>query len=158
MCQPVTFEAERYSLANKEAIIQSNQMTEEQKVTALLMCIAQEKKVEFTRAIQPQGLSLVQLSLLHVLDWGPAEGLTVNQLKSAMIDESPNVSRALNKLVDAGYAEKRRDQPDQRIVHIVITDAGRHAHKDADQNMLAIDSLPLSDREITQLYQLLKKL
>ncbi len=143
-------------MANKAAILQSD-MTVEQKALALLLCVAQEKKAEITRLIRDTGLSILQLNLLHALDKGPEGGLTVNQLKGLMADESPNVSRALNKLVDSGYVTKHRSENDQRIVHIRITPSGARAHLDADSRLLTLPS-PLTEQDSEQLFRLLQKL
>ena len=143
-------------MANKELIIDSDLSTEH-KVLALLACIAQEQKVEMSRRIKHTELSLLQLQLLHTLATVPTGCLTVNQLKQAMIDDSSNVSRALNKLMDKGYIVKERSREDQRTVFITITPAGHQAHEDADKELLTM-SLGLSDDELSQLYGLLLKL
>ena len=143
-------------MANKELITESDLSTEH-KVLALLACIAQEQKVEMSRLIKHTELSLLQLQLLHTLSTVPTGCLTVNQLKQAMIDDSSNVSRALNKLMDKGYIVKERSLEDQRTVFITITPAGHQAHEDADKELLTM-SLGLSDGELEQLYGLLLKL
>lgn len=144
-------------MANKDLIIRSDVMTVEQKVMGLIGCIAQEGKVEMERRIAPLNLSPLQLSILHALDWGPDGGMTVGQLKSVMLDESPNMSRTLNKMVDAGLVAKRRSTEDQRIVHITITDAGRQMHKTADSELTGM-STGLAETDLQQLYRLLQKL
>lgn len=143
-------------MANKQLIINS-EIDTEQKVLGLLACIAQEQKVEMTRLLKPTELSMVQLMLLHALDFAPDHTLTVNQLKQTMVDESPNVSRALNKLVDKEYVTKKRCEKDQRTVFITATEKGLQAHRDGDKALMTM-SVNLSNDEITQLYGLLKKL
>jgi len=143
-------------MANKDLIVNSG-MTKEQKVIGLLVCTGQELKVELERRITPQGLSLLQLNILDVLDHAPEQQLTVNELKTMMIDESPNVSRTLNKLVDAGLVVKERSTSDQRIVYVSITRAGIEKHQMADEEVLSV-SLGLSEKEQDKLYDLLLKL
>ncbi|KAA8681266.1 MarR family winged helix-turn-helix transcriptional regulator [Vibrio gigantis] len=143
-------------MANKQAIINSD-LDVSQKVIGLIACIGQEMKSEMTRKLKPTGLSLIQLEILHVLSKAPEKYLTVNQIKKLMTDESPNVSRALNKLMDAALIEKRRDSQDQRVVYIHITEVGEQAHIDADQQLLSV-SLDFSPGDAEKLYELLKKL
>lgn len=143
-------------MANKELILGAD-MPLEQKASALLLCVAQELKSAMTRQIQTQGLSLLQLELLHALSYADKSTLTVNELKGAIVDDSPNVSRTLNKLVDAGYVEKQRSAADQRVVNIVITDDGRRAHREADAQLLKL-SLGLSKKDLETLFRLLSKL
>ena len=123
----------------------------------LLACVAQEQKAEMTRLLKPTDLSMVQLMLLHSLSHSPDKTLTVNQLKQTMVDESPNVSRALNKLSDKGYITKTRSTEDQRTVYISITDAGEQAHIEGDSHLMTM-SLDLPKEELEQLYKILSKL
>lgn len=143
-------------MANKNLIVNSDMMLE-QKVLALLGCIAQEYKAEMQRLINPLKLSLLQLNILHTLDKSPNGSLTVNQLKSAMFDQNPNVSRTLNKLVENDLISKERSNEDQRTVFISITQSGRNAHRAADKQLLTFSS-GLSEKDLEQLYTLLLKL
>lgn len=146
-------------LANKQAIIDS-ELHVHSKVIALVTCIGQEYKSEMTRRIAPMNISIIQLNILHTLSFAPDRCLTVNQIKQVMIDDSPNVSRALNKLMDANFIEKQRSSEDQRVVHIHLTDEGQRVHLEADALLIEGD-VPLnnlSEQEVEQLYGLLKKL
>ncbi|WP_417348639.1 MarR family winged helix-turn-helix transcriptional regulator [Ferrimonas sp.] len=80
----------------------------------------------------------------------------VNQLKAAMFEESSNVSRALYKLVDAGFVHKGRNDEDQRVVHIQITATGSKAHREADQALMGA-SFGLNSAEEELLFSLLAK-
>ncbi|WP_054784389.1 transcriptional regulator, SarA/Rot family [Pseudovibrio denitrificans] len=144
-------------LANKDIIINSD-MEIEHKAMALLMCAAQERKAEMERLISGQNLSLLQLTILHGLDKSPTGVMTVGQLKSIMIDDSPNVSRTLNKLVAQGYITKERSEEDQRTVFISITEDGRAAHRSADEELLKMGPSSLSKDDYEKLYELLLKL
>ena len=144
-------------MANKQAIIDANISTEG-KIIGLITCIGQEYKSEMARQLAPMNISMTQLNILHTLSFSPNHCLTVNQIKQAMIDDSPNVSRALNKLMESGFIEKQRNDKDQRIVHIHITEAGLETHINADKQLLGIRVNGLTDSEMTQLYELIKKI
>ena len=143
-------------MANKQAIIDS-ELDIPQKTMALIVCLGQEIKTEMTRKLKATGLSLIQLDILHALANSREKSLTVNQIKELMIDESPNVSRALNKLMDSGFIEKRRDIKDQRIVYIHITREGEKAHVDADKDLLTLKP-SINSEDATKLFELLKNL
>lgn len=143
-------------MANENLIVDSD-LGVEQKVMGLLACLAREQKARIDRLIGETKLSLLQLQLLHALSNAPEGTLTVTQLKSAMLDENPNVSRTLNKLVLMGFVTKRRRHEDQRRVLVSITEAGEHAHVAADERLLGM-STGLSEGELQQLYELLLKL
>ncbi len=144
------------NMANKDLIINSD-IDLDQKVLGLLMCTAQEQTAKMIRSIRHMNLSLTQVQILHVLSNSPSGQLTVNQIKSFMVDESPNVSRSLNKLMENGYILKERSSEDQRVVYITVTDEGRQAHRDADKELVKV-SLDLSDEELKTLYEILKKI
>lgn len=144
-------------VANKSLVIHSTEMTLEQKVIALLLCIAQEKKVEIERALDGAVQSLLQLNLLHALDRAPERRMTVGQLKDVMVDESPNVSRTVGKLADLGLVEKDRSPEDQRTVHVTLTPQGARAHEEGDARLLDL-STGLGEAELKRLFDLLVKL
>ncbi|MCT4646271.1 MAG: MarR family transcriptional regulator [Carboxylicivirga sp.] len=97
------------------------------------------------------------MNILHILDYAPKEGLTVNQIKQSMVEDSPNISRALNKLMEKKLVLKRRDKQDQRIVHITITDKGRALHHEADALLLKAMNVSLTDEDADRLYEVLSK-
>lgn len=144
-------------MANKDIVINSA-YTPEIKSYALIRCIAHEIEATAARTLKNYGLSETQLSILDALDNSGA-AMTVNQIKAAMIDESPNVSRSLNKLMENGLIVKQRDFKDQRVVKIRLTDEGRNRHREADRALLKETAkAALSAEEFDTLYALLQKL
>lgn len=143
-------------MAKKHLVTQSSLSTEN-KVMLLIGCIAQELKVEIEQSLAPIGLTPPQSAILHALDWGPETGMTVGELTTVMIEENPNVSRTLNRLVELGHIAKLRNEVDQRVVRITITEQGRRAHKDGDKETEGI-GLKLGDTDLNTLYRILKKI
>lgn len=144
------------NMANKQLIIDAPGEIK-QKALGLLLCSAQEKNSEINRALKPYDISFLQSNILHILDYSPTGSLTVNQIKKFMVDDTPNVSRSLNKLMDKGYIVKERSLEDQRVVHIVITDSGREVHKKADIALENVFTLDISDEDAQTLYDILCK-
>jgi DNA-binding MarR family transcriptional regulator len=144
-------------MSNRSLVIEAHDLTFDQKVIALLMCVAQEKKVEIERAIEGTVQSFLQLKLLHSLAEAPEGRLTVGQLRSLMVERTANVSRTLNKLAELGLIEKVRSTVDQRTVYVSITEAGRVAHEEGDASLLDL-STGLEPGELKQLFDLLVKL
>lgn len=144
-------------MANKDLIVNNPDMSLDQKLMALLACIAQEKQAEIDRLLAASNLSLLQLNLLHTLAKSASGQLTVNQLKSAMVGDNPNVSRTLNKMVEQGLVTKTRSEEDQRTVHIAITDDGHRLHNEGDRSLMGVGS-GLSQKDQRALFELLLKL
>ena len=82
---------------------------------------------------------------------------SADQLRKTLIDDSPNVSRMLNKMVDKGLVRKERQLDDQRIVYISLTEKGRQLHHQADQRITG-HNLKLSPKECKTLIELLMKI
>jgi len=120
-------------MANKKLIIDSD-INLDSKTILLLLCTAQELNADITRTLKQFNLSFIQLQILHALAESDSGELTVNQIKSAMVDESPNVSRALNKLMKSKFIRKVRNMVDQRVVYVKITEEGKKVHLNADKS------------------------
>ena len=145
-------------MANKELVINNPDATLEQKALGLLMCTAQDFNAAIARILAPLGVSYLQVHILHVLSKVPTKELTVNQIKKFMIDDSSNLSRVLNKLMDKKLIVKTRSDVDQRVVYIRINDAGEKMHNDADNLLLKSSKLNLTEDEIQKLYDILVKI
>jgi len=143
-------------MANKAAIIES-ELGLEQKVIALMACIVQELKSSHERKISSLNVSGLQLKLLEALDGSLGGTLTVGQLKAKMPDDFSNVSRTINKLTKMSLATKKRSAEDQRVVHVTITVFGRQVCRTAQASGENV-TISLSDGDLKQLYELLKKI
>jgi MarR family transcriptional regulator, organic hydroperoxide resistance regulator len=142
-------------VANKRKVYNSDFPLRD-KAAVLIGCTAQEIANFVERALKEFDLSRAQLNVLHFLDTEATGPLTVNQLRELLIDDSPNVSRVLNKMVDKGLVQKERQSDDQRVVHISLTEKGRRLHKQADQKITG-HNIKLSPKECQQLIALLMK-
>ncbi len=70
------------------------------------------------------GLSPKELVMLHAFEGGAAHP---HELKDRTGVAAPLITRALDRLVEAGYVERRPDTVDRRRVVVVVTEAGREA-------------------------------
>ena len=143
-------------MANKQKVYEANFPLRD-KAAVLVGCTAQDVANFVKRALKEFGISREQLSVLHYLDTAVVDKMTVNELRETLIDDSPNVSRILNKMVDKGLVRKERQSDDQRVVHISLTEKGRQLHKQADQK-IAGHNLKLSPKECQTLIALLMKI
>jgi DNA-binding MarR family transcriptional regulator len=143
-------------VANKQKVYESNFPLRD-KAAVLVGCTAREIDNFVERALKEFGISRAQLSVLHYLDTEAVEWMTVNRLREVLVDDSPNVSRMLNKMVDKGLVRKERQSNDQRVVRIALTEKGRKLHQQADQKILG-HNLRLSPKECQTLIELLMKI
>ncbi len=145
-------------MAKRNTILESS-CPIENKIYGLIRCIAHEMEAETAKSLKQYGLSNTQLSILEALDnCGRNEILTVNQIKDTLLDESPNVSRSLKRLMEKKWIEKEQDVLDKRVVRIKITKAGIKVHRDAALAIVKKKEEPsLSIEETKILYDLLLK-
>lgn len=143
-------------MANKQKVYKSDFPIRD-KAAVLIGCTAQEIANFVERTLKEFDLSRAQLGVLHFLDTATRDKMTVNELRETLIDDSPNVSRILNKMMDKGLVRKERQSDDQRVVHITLTEKGRQLHEQADEKITG-HNVKLSPKECQQLIELLMKI
>lgn len=69
------------------------------------------------------GLSMPQYNILRILR-GAKKSISVNDVKSRMVEKSPNTTRLMDKLFDKKLIERVRCENDRRVVYVEISEAG----------------------------------
>ena len=142
-------------MANKHKVYRANFPLRD-KAAVLLGCTAQEIANFVERELKEFDISREQLSVIHYLDTAEVDKMTVNELRETLIDDKPNVSRILNKMVEKGLVRKERQTDDQRVVYVSLTEKGRKLHKQADEKITG-HNVRLSPKECQTLIELLMK-
>lgn len=80
-------------------------------------------------------LTMPQFNILRILR-GAGNGvyLTVNTIKSRMVEISPNTTRLMDKLLEKKLIERERSTNDKRIVNVCITEAGMSLLSEIDSH------------------------
>ncbi len=74
--------------------------------------------------LKPYGLSIQQYNILRILRGAKGELMTVHDIKSRMIDKSPNVTRLIDKLLVKKLITRDRCESDRRVVWVGISEKG----------------------------------
>ncbi|WP_223247245.1 MarR family winged helix-turn-helix transcriptional regulator [Sulfuriferula sp. AH1] len=115
---------------------------------------------QHTQWVEAQcGISGAQLWVLYELAAQP--GMRVSELANALAIKRSTASNLLDKIAQRGLIRRERGSPDQRAVHLYLTDAGVAVMTKAPQPAqgILIDSLSrLSPDELAALDQDLSKL
>lgn len=143
-------------MADKDKIYRSA-LPVQDKAAFLIICSAQDLLNKIGRITNEFGISLTQLQILDILDTLSKERVTVNTIRELMVDDSPNVSRSINKLVEKGLVTKQRSIEDQRVVFVTITDEGHRVHLACDRKIIG-NTIDLPKNESQTLVDLLIKL
>ncbi|MCC7505453.1 MAG: MarR family transcriptional regulator [Saprospiraceae bacterium] len=113
------------------------------------------------RQLRPYGLTHPQYNILRILKGSAPNGLSVLDIKSRMIDRSSNVSRLVEKLRQAGLAERVPHSGDRRMVVVTISETGLKTLDDIEvdifRNSTDLPGAGLSEPEAVQLADLLDR-
>ncbi len=83
--------------------------------------------------LRPYGISFQQFNILRILK-GANDWLTMNDIKTLMVEKSPNTTRLADKLTDKGLVDRKRSDSDRRVVYLRITKKGQELLTTIDNN------------------------
>ncbi len=79
---------------------------------------------ELEATARAAGITLQQYHVLRILKTAGTHGLPVLDIAEQMIEDSPNVTRLVDRLAAKGLAERQRVDADRRVVRARLTAAG----------------------------------
>lgn len=107
------------------------------------------------------GLSMPQYNILRILR-GAKKSISVNDVKSRMVEKSPNTTRLMDKLCDKGLIERVRCDHDRRVVFVEIAQSGLdlllEIDREFEEDHAGMYTVNLTDDEANTLSDLLDKL
>ena len=69
-------------------------------------------------------ISMAQYNILRILRGAGDEALTANEIKSRMVEKSPNATRLVDKLLVKNLVTRSKCETDRRVVYVKITPEG----------------------------------
>jgi len=76
------------------------------------------------RLFKPAGITDQQFNVLRILRGGPADGYLIREIRRRMISHSADVPRLVERMVRAGWVQRREDPADRRGSLVSLTPAG----------------------------------
>ncbi len=113
-------------MASIEKELQSSFKNEQQKAMINIMFTANWFRAMHANALKPQGLSVEQYNILRILNGSTEPRMKMSDVRSRMIDPSPNTTRLMDRLLEKGAVKRDRCATDRRVVYVAITEAGRN--------------------------------
>jgi MarR family transcriptional regulator, organic hydroperoxide resistance regulator len=110
-------------------------------------------------ALRGHGLHLGQDLVLAAL-WDD-DGQTPGAIAAAVQVTTPTIVKMANRMTAAGLLTRRRDDRDNRLVRLYLTDAGRALRRPVENEMRSVEkqlTSGLSEREIRVLTGLLRRI
>lgn len=106
-----------------------------------------------------QQITLQQFNVLRILRGQHPKAATNSLLKERMIDNMPDISRIIDRLVIKELVSRGRCRADRRAVDVRITPKGLEVLERLEERMLLMDVLnTVSEEECAQLNRLLDKM
>ncbi|MCA6364082.1 MAG: MarR family transcriptional regulator [Bacteroidetes bacterium] len=111
-------------------------------------------------ALKPYQITSQQFAILKILNDAHPTPVSIKQIRSQMPDKMSDVSRIVEKMRTKGLVSREINLDDRRNVDVTISDEGKtilsqsaKAYCDFEKHLKT-----LSDQEITQLREILRKL
>lgn len=111
----------------------------------------------YTPYLKPLGLTYTQYIVLLVL-W-EKDGITVGEICDKLMLDNGTLSPLLKKMQQAGYIERKRNQKDDRVVLVTLTEEGKAVQEKAKEIPKEVSScIDLPSEKAQTLYDLLYEL
>lgn len=131
-----------------------------QEATLNIVRTASVLGVDFARFFRGRGLSDAQFNALRILRGHHPSGVPSQTIGEQLIAQVPDVTRLVDRLVEAGWAQRHRTSEDRRVVLVCITKAGLDLLSKLDKPILEIHDRQLAHMtkaELKELSRLLVK-
>ncbi len=85
-----------------------------------LLRTADALRWRISEVLEPEGISVAQFNVLRILRGARATGLPTLEISARMVEQSPGITRLIDRLEAAGLARRERPRTDRRqvICHI----------------------------------------
>lgn len=110
-----------------------------QEATLAVLRTADVIRRHFTRVVAPAGLTIHQYNVLRILRGAAGHPLSVLDIQNRLIEETPGVSRIVERLVARKLARRERSATDRRQLGCFITEVGLQVLARLDDEMDGAD-------------------
>jgi DNA-binding MarR family transcriptional regulator len=132
-----------------------------QEATVALLRTTDVVRRRLARIVEPVGITLQQYNVLRILRGAGGEPMSALDVAERLIEETPGVSRLLDRLVAKGLIQRDRCSRDRRRLECSITRKGLEVLARLDDPVTRADSHALhvlTAREIATLSDLLARI
>lgn len=127
-----------------------------QEATVALLRTADMVRREIGRVVETHGITLQQFNVLRILRGAGDAGLPTLEIAARMVEETPGITRLLDRLEKKGLVRRKRCATDRRQVLCWITAPGLTLLAGLDQPILARDSSVLGALETSDVDVLIR--
>jgi DNA-binding MarR family transcriptional regulator len=135
-------------------------VTVQQEAAVALMRTADLMRRSLTTVVEPHGITLQQYNVLRILRGAGAEGLPTLEIAERMIEQTPGITRLIDRLEMKRLVFRQRCGEDRRRVWCRITPEGLQLLARLDDPIRESEKevlSELSERQLAQLISLLER-
>ena len=108
--------------------------------------------------VEPHGITTQQYNVLRILRGAGAQGLPTLEIAERMIEQTPGITRLIDRLESKKLVARERSSSDRRCVYCRITAAGNALLAKLDEPVVAATDLVVTTVKPRQLAQLVESL
>jgi DNA-binding MarR family transcriptional regulator len=131
-----------------------------QEAMLALMKTADVVRRGIAAVLEPHGVTMQQYNVLRILRGAGPKGIPTLSIAGRLIEETPGVTRLLDRMEARGWVKRLRCDRDRRVVYAIITEEALELLARIDPLLAEFekDSLPLlSEPEVKELIGLLER-
>jgi MarR family transcriptional regulator, organic hydroperoxide resistance regulator len=135
--------------------------TREQEAAVGLLRTTDAIRRHFSAIVAPFGITLQQYNVLRILRGAGRDGLATLAIAERMVEQTPGVTRLVDRLVKKGLVTRRPCEEDRRRVYCHITPAGLKVLASLDEPIAqgdAISVAPLTPADLDRLITMLDRI
>ena len=142
-----------------EEAIKSKGMSAQLRAVVNVMYTGNHLQALSNNSLREYNISSQQFNVLRILKGSLPDALTVQSIKSRMLDKTPNMTRLIDRLLEKGLVARERSEEDRRVVFVTITEQGLGLLDEIDQaGGMKLNLGELTEGELNILSSLLDKL
>jgi DNA-binding MarR family transcriptional regulator len=93
---------------------------------------------QFAAFVEPHGITLQQFNVLRILRGGGAEGVPTLEVAERMVEQTPGITRLLDRLEAKGFVKRQRCEKDRRQHLCWITPKGAALLEKLDEPVIEL--------------------
>jgi MarR family transcriptional regulator, organic hydroperoxide resistance regulator len=135
--------------------------TRAQEATIAILRTADVVRRRITAALEPHGITMQQFNVLRILRGARGKPMPTLDIGERLIEQTPGITRLLDRLEEKGLVRRERCTQDRRQVHCFITQQGLDVLAAVDGTVDGEDDvvgLSLSDEELATLIGFLDRI
>lgn len=135
--------------------------TDPQEAVVAVLRTADTVRRRLAEAIEPHGLTGQQYNVLRILRGARPDPLPTLEIGQRMIEQTPGVTRLIDRLEEKGLVRRERSSEDRRVVLCSIAGAGLEVLEAMEDDVEGANEAALAGidaSEVRQLVEILEKL